>query len=152
MAYTLQAIIAKNGVFDSSPVEGAVLVQLAQGFEMLPLTTDFRELHGIPFLPLTDEGSDTLPLTIKWFCTRLSIGRQIAYVEAEFFGGDGAQASAVFTNGKLEMNAVIDDTTINDALFALGVDKQSYHDEFDALGLDQHRNTDDWVEEKKCST
>ena len=149
MAYTLQAIIAKNGVFVSSPVEGAVLVQLVQGFEMLPMTSEFREIHGIPFLPLTDEGSEDLPVTIESFCTELSIGQQIVYVEAEFFGGDGVQACAVFTNGKLETNAVIGDAAINDALVALGVDKQSFHDEFDALGLNHHRDTDDWTEEKK---
>lgn len=148
MAYTLQAIIAKKGVFESSSIEGAILVQLVQGFEMLPMTSEFREVHGIPFLPLTDDSPEDLPAAIESFCKKLSNGHRIAYVEAELFGGEGAQACAVFMNGKLETNVVIGDAVINDALVALGVEKQSFQDEFDALGLNQHRDTDDWTAEK----
>jgi hypothetical protein len=71
----------------------------------------------------------------------------LAYVEAEFFGGDGIKGCAVFKNGETVLGPVVGDTAINEALFMLGASKLTSGEEFDAVGLNRHRNTDAWVKE-----
>ena len=113
---------------------------------MLPFTDDFIEKHQIPFLPLTDEGTELLPENIIKICSVLSTEKQLAYIEAEFFGGAGTQACALFENGKLKLGPKIDESAINEALSILGVEKKASYDEFEAVGLNEHRDTNDWLE------
>lgn len=68
----------------------------------------------------------------------------IAYVEAEFFGGAGTQASAVFKAGRLISGPIIDSNAICIALAQVGVARTLSCDEFDALDLGRFRFTDDW--------
>lgn len=150
MAYTLQALIAKSGVLGSFPINSGVLVPLTQGFEMLPFTSEFIQKHQISFLPLTDEGDEQLPENVKALCSKFSMGGQVAYVEAEFFGGDGAQGCALFKNGEMAFGPLVNDAAINEALVILGVSKLSCHDEFDALGLSKHRNTNAWIQKDEA--
>lgn len=145
MAYTLQALVAKSGGLSSASIEGAKVVPLRQGFEMLPFTNAFIKTHRISFLPLTDVGSGQLPESIRKLCTTLSKGKQLAYVEAEFFGGAGTQACIVFGNGEVEWGPVVSEIAINSAMAFLGAKKQSFHDEFEALGLNEHSDTEDWA-------
>jgi hypothetical protein len=144
--YTLQAIIAKSGAITSPDLKRATVVPLQQNFEMLPFTKSLLEENKIAFLPLTDEGLEELPENIESLCKNLSKENQLAYVEAEFFGGDGVQASAVFVNGKLQGVPIISESAINQALKTLGVLKNANIDEFDAIGLNEHRDTNKWVE------
>jgi hypothetical protein len=113
---------------------------------MLPFTKSLLEENKIAFLPLTDEGLEELPENIESLCVNLSKENQLAYVEAEFFGGDGVQASAVFVNGKLKGVPIISESAINQALETLGVLKNANIDEFDAIGLNEHRDTNKWIE------
>lgn len=145
MAYTLQAIIAKRGVLNRHPLEGANLVSLKQGYEMLPFTDSFIKKHQIPFLPLTDEGVEQLPESINKLCAALSKEQQLAYVEAEFFGGAGTQACVVFENGETKLGPKVNESAINEALSVLGAEKTTHYDEFEAIGLDVHRDTNEWV-------
>jgi hypothetical protein len=135
MSYTLQAIIAKKGILDKSLIEGASIVPLRQGYEMIPLTRSFIDKFQIPSLPLTDDCPIPFPESIRTFCIRLSKEQQLAYVEAELFGGAGTQASVVFNHGGIEFGPVTDISAINQALILLGVTKESFFDEFEALGL-----------------
>ena len=112
---------------------------------MLPFTDEFIEKHQIPFLPLTDEGSELLPENIIKMCSALSNEKLLAYLEAEFFGGAGTQACALFENGKLKLGPKINESAINQALAILGVEKNASHDEFEAVGLNEHRDTNDWL-------
>jgi hypothetical protein len=100
-----------------------------------------REEHDISFLPLTDGDTDDVPESVRAFAAR---GKLIAYVEAELFGGDGAQAAAVWDEGSLVFGPVVADDAINQALRVLGVAKKEHFDEFEALSLGRHRNTDEW--------
>lgn len=143
MAYTLQAIIAKRGILAELP--GARLAALEQDYEMLPFSGAFLRERGIPLLPLTDEGAAQLPQSIQRTCAALSQKARLAYIEAEFFGGMSTQACALFEHGKMVQGPLLDDAAINAALVFLGVEKHSAHDEFDALGLGRHRNTDQWI-------
>ena len=143
--YTLQAIIAKAGTLNSSRLEGAQIVPMQQGYEMLPLTDALLEQHEIIFLPLTDEGLADLPDNIKSACEILSVKNKLAYIEAEYFGGAGTQACAVFSNGKMVAAPTISESAINQALKTLGVTKNSNFDEFEAVGLNAERDTNKWV-------
>jgi len=77
----------------------------------------------------------------------------LAYVEAEFFGGVGTQAAAVWDGGRLAFGPVIMEeaepvpaagTPISQALARLGVARGEYHDEFEAAGLGRRRDTKAW--------
>lgn len=144
--YTLQAIIAKTGTLKNSGLQGANIVSMQQGYEMLPFTNALLEQHGIAFLPLTDEGLEVLPGNIRSLCETLSEQNQIAYVEAEIFGGAGTQACAVFLNARMVVAPIIDESAINHGLKILGVEKNTNFDEFEALGLHEQRDTNKWVD------
>jgi hypothetical protein len=75
----------------------------------------------------------------------LSQNRTIAYIEAEVFGGSGTQASVIFTNGVQVGQPIVDHDAISQALRNLGVTKGSAIDEFEAVGLGRHRNTEEWL-------
>lgn len=140
MAYTLQAFIG-NEADVRSVARGSLIVALSQSKAIAPLGESVRKAHGIPFLPLTDEGALELPEAVHVSAAR---AKKIAYVEAEFFGGEGAQAAAVWEDGKLVYGPVVASDAINQALRLLGVTKNMYFDEFEALELGRHRNTDEW--------
>lgn len=94
---------------------------------------------------------------ISWIISASDKGR-IAYVEAEYFGGDGAQKSVIWGNGEvilgpLRSTTACDPVTlellpsepaINPALQVLGVVALSGYDEFKTIGLDRHRLTENW--------
>jgi len=145
MAYTLQAVIAKSGGFSKLLPERLQVIRLHNGMDMLPLSTDALKIHDIPFCPLTDEGVTELPPQLLKLCEQLSKHCTLAYIEAEFFGGAGAQAHALFSEGKAIGQAVVSENAINDALRHFGIAKGESHDEFEAVGLGQHRDTDEWV-------
>src|SRR3954462_15373419 len=101
MGYTLQALVGRSSGLRATCGDLPVLA-LAQDVLMIPLTTAVRLACGeIPFLPLTDEGSDTIPQPLKDLCGRLSADGRLAYVEAEFFGGDGTQAMFLAEHGSV---------------------------------------------------
>lgn len=144
MAYTLQAFVGDILDLEKHAPPGAVIVSLGQGKGMIPIGDDFQELHEIPFLPLTDGGSEEIPPAIKSIAEKFK--EPIAYIEAEFFGGDGTQASAVWKEHALFFGLFVNSDAINRALLILGVTKGSHFDEFEALGLGRNRDTNDWVE------
>ena len=146
MAYTLQAILAAPGAFSGQTVaNGFRTVRLRCGLEMLPLTSELRAEQQIPFFPLIDGNGAELPVTLLSLFESLDVQSPLAYVEAEYFGGEGTQAHALVSKGKLIRPAMVSSTAINDALCYLGLDKAEFRDEFEAAGLDEHRDTDQWL-------
>jgi len=145
MAYTLQAILGETEKLGGAAVEGTRLVPLLSGISMLPLGKAFLEAHGAPFLPLTDAGDRSLPAAIGVVCSRLSERGEVAYVEAEFHGGEGTQACVIFHQGGVKDPPRLASDAINLALRALGVRPPAGVDEFSAAGLGAHRTTDEWL-------
>ena len=141
MAYTIQAFIGDTADAKSAAPSGSLIVTLSQSKALVPLTASVRKEHGILFLPLTDDGSDKVPESVMVFASR---AKKIAYIEAEFFGGDGTQAAAVWEDGRLIFGPVVGDDAINQALRLLDVEKKEFFDEFEALKLGRHRDTDEW--------
>lgn len=112
---------------------------------MVPLSTEILKLYGISFCPFTDEGKEKTPPQLLKLCEGLSKHGLVAYIEAEFFGGAGAQAHALFLEGKAIGQVVVAEHAINEALRSLGVEKGVARDEFEAVGLGRHRDTDQWL-------
>ena len=96
MAYTLQAIIGHEAEMRDVASEGLATVKLADGYALWPIDSAYQNAHSVPFLPLTDEGHSEVPQPVVDLASRLS---ECAYIEAEYFGGDGGQASASYRNG-----------------------------------------------------
>lgn len=145
MGYSIQALVAPQGVFHSQLPEGLEVIKLQEGMQMIPLGTIAQERYEIPFLPLTDDGAAELPASLRILCQQLDSDGDIAYIEAEVFGGLGTQANVMIErNGYVRSPEVAVDA-INSALRSLGVKSAAGQDEFDSVGLGKHRDTDDWL-------
>lgn len=119
---------------------------------MVPLGRDATSHFGIPFLPITDEGETEMPPQLQKLCERLSQGRALAYIEAEFFGGAGTQACVLFNDGRPVDQPIVSETAISHALHILGVSKENAYDEFEAVGLGKHRDTESWLDVEYAHT
>ncbi len=144
MAYTLQAFISAAGHIPLVLPAGLRTVALPGSLEMVPLDGAARQAFDLPFLPLTDEGADGLPSPIIEIGRALSESRKLAYIEAEYFGGQGSQASLQFANGLLVDPPLLNAEAINQVLRWLGVHCADDLDEFDTVGLGVHRDTEEW--------
>ena len=71
MTYSIQAFIAVQGGFPAALPDGAIVLPLDSGMQMIPLGSAMRRRYAIPFLPLTDDGATVLPATLQAFCARL---------------------------------------------------------------------------------
>lgn len=72
MAYTLQATITKARALSQPLPDSLRRVTLPGGVDMVPIGKAALKAHDFPFLPLTDEGNDGLPLAIAKLCEHLS--------------------------------------------------------------------------------
>ncbi|MFE9611904.1 hypothetical protein [Streptomyces sp. NPDC006012] len=124
--------------------------------------------QSLSLMPMTDEvvaavtdGSDggdlgfhRLPGGFATLLARWSSAGPITYVEADYFGGAGGQRAAVWAGGVLVLGPLETPakkrfsrsvSPISQALRRLGARKGLGEDECQAVGLDRHRSTDDWL-------
>jgi hypothetical protein len=134
MAYQLHALIARQELL----ARCSDVIALPQGVAMVPIVT---EGEGGPF-PSSE--FERLSAEIARLAKTLSLKGIVAYVEAEYFGGAGDQRAVVWENGRVEA-APLGGDAINQVLRRLGVTRGTQHDEFDAVGLGDHRRTEDWL-------
>lgn len=79
--------------------------------------------------------------------TMLSRHGRIAYIETDYFGGNGDQGAVAWSNEQLIMAPVRGRRgPIDRALALLGVQRVWGQDEFATTGLDRLRYMDDWEE------
>jgi hypothetical protein len=140
MGFTLQAVIGDESDLKAHAPGGVLIVRLAQDKALIPLDSAMRERLDFPFLDFghSQEALSAASAFVAGF------KKKVAYVEAEYFGGAGGQSAAVWEDGSLVLGPIVAESAINQALRALGVLKEKAVDEFDALNLGQHRDTDDW--------
>ena len=141
MAYTLQAILGRDAEMRSAAPSDLATVSLADGFALWAIDSDYQDAHAIPFLPLTDEGLTEVPASVVELAGRLS---ECIYIEAEYFGGDGGQASVLYRSGAQQGSLNISDSAINEGLRSLGFIAKPPLDEFDSVGLGRERSTENW--------
>jgi hypothetical protein len=110
--------------------------------------------------PLSDGSTDRqldfweLPGTFERTLTAASQLGPIAYVEAEFFAGSGTQGAIVWADRQVILGPLTNQemeptppagTPISQALRVLGVASTGHIDEFAAVGLYAHRDTEEWL-------
>ncbi len=72
--------------------------------------------------------------------------RELAYVESEFHGGQGGHIGIIWQNGKRKMLTEFDKSIMNKILKELGINRTLLKDEFETVGLDKNRQTENWIE------
>jgi hypothetical protein len=111
------------------------------------------EVAGTPEL----DGFWKIPAGFGSTLAACSANGPVAYVEAEFFGGTGTQSAQVWDAGNVVLGPLhlaegepspADGSPISQALQRLGAAKGNHVDEFDAVGLGRHRETQDWLPPK----
>ncbi|MET8909422.1 hypothetical protein [Micromonospora sp. NPDC004551] len=162
MSYQLSAVVADVELLREQTVEldHAVLAALRQDFALLPVTPQLvEELTGrLPDFATGEPSAEQpfqlvlSPALVELFA-RWSQPGPVAYLEAEFAGGLGHQAAAVWLGGRPSWGPSFDDRLdrpraewpINAALARLGVEPGPWIDPFAELGLHLERETAGWL-------
>jgi len=150
MGHHIQGIVFRTALLPAAAglIPSGRGAALGQNFCFIPITDrvydDLRIAH--PDLVDADNGFERLSGPVEFVAKELSGKGAVAYVETEYFGGTGAQAAIVWRDGHVALSAKSADIgPINSALALLGADRSAHHDEFDALGLGQHRSNSAWL-------
>jgi len=159
----IQGIIGKPAIIQNilaplNPVQ-ATVEQLQQGFELLFLCEILTETICRQVI-LDNTGGlikpfDFLDSRLEKYLETASVDGYFAYIETDYFGGAGTQAAGIFNKGKLVESYKSDtgsidisipwperllDEPINKVLRKIGVQRTQGLDEFDNLGLGNHRH------------
>ena len=149
MGYYLSAFIGKPEdlkiIVETYPV--SKIVDLAQGLSLVPFTEDlFDQINNFE-VSGNIQSFEYLTTNIEDKISKLTNGRQIAYVEADYFGGKGGQVGIIWADGRRTVQLKYGQDIINAVLKHFGVIAEKERDEFDTLGFGRHRNTVDWIED-----
>jgi len=130
------------------------IAALDQGLALLPVTEDLADealaaARGSGASGRMPERSvlylDCVVAQLREWSRR---GR-VAYVTADYFGGVGDQWAGGWSGGDLAFEprpARGEPSPISQVLRWLGAARGAAYDEFEAVGLDRHRRTAEWVE------
>jgi hypothetical protein len=149
MGHFVTGLIAKPNLLGSFARRHSLHdpVEIAQGLAFLPLRDQDIDSFLAPPHTGHAEGFTYLSEQLQAELAAASDDGDILYFETEYFGGAGAQGAAVFSKGALFFGPrSAEQGPINEALRVLGVSAGSKRDEFEAVGLDRHRHTEDWLE------
>ena len=161
MGYSLEALVGKEKVIRraAGSFKKASVVPLAAGMAMIPLTD---ALYDEVLAESGDADDETLKdfwklsnVVAKW-AAEASASAAIAYIEADIFGGTGAQRAMVWTDGQTPLRPLKYEVghgspdirkhgAFNKALRELGVSAGKEYDEFEAVGLARYQSTEDWI-------
>ena len=147
MGHCIQIIATTLDVATSIGIDFSPLCMLRtiDSHAIIPIEADFidsvtnarpnQDTDDLGFMLLTDSFLD-------WLQALSRLGR-IAYLETEYFGGQGGQGAVVLENAKVLLWPIWDDSgTINDALELIGVPINPQYDRFVALRLCDYRSND----------
>jgi|GEM_PF-1876153 len=168
MGYELNALFGKTEALKQIqfPPEGVKLVELSQGFSLLPLHTHSYEgaLDGDFEFTTVYFNDDELIHETQYGSLPERIYQSIAHTKnhkialfyADYFGGIGQQYAIVWENGEVTQEfpmtwnrdvRSIHKMPINCALKLMGVVKVDDNiDLFDSVGLGRFRETSSWYE------
>ena len=108
---------------------------------MIPITDElWEEIESSDAI----EGFNKLSVEIEQWAQQISNTGSVAYIEAEFFGGTGGQGAIAWNDGSRTFGPTHEQHAINLVLKTFRINANDAHDEFDAIGLGQHRDTRDW--------
>ena len=147
MAYLLHAFIGQPD--DLKVIEQqftqAKLVLLTPQIALIPMTENlFNEINQN-----NQHNSigkyEFLTTTIEKTILGIIKDRMVAYIEAEYFGGQGVQSGIVWKTGNRIFEEELGVNTINQILKLFGIVRLDPLDEFDTIGLGRHRHTEKWI-------
>jgi hypothetical protein len=155
MGYYLQALICKSQSLknEAKSFLAEHRISLAQDFTMIVVTEELCEEVADNYL--CDENNPykeflMLSGSLAAWAKEISKLTPIAYLEAEYFGGVGRQSAIVWHKGSFIFGPLSGEIgPINKALQLLGAQAVGAQDEFDSIGLNRKRNTEDWIEISK---
>ncbi|WDZ85793.1 hypothetical protein [Micromonospora cathayae] len=162
MSYQLSAVVADVELLreQTADLDHAVLAALRQDFALLPVTPQLvEELTGaLPDFTVDELGPElpfrlVLSPALTGVLERWSRCGPVAYLEAEFAGGVGHQAAAVWLGGAVTWGPCFDaaldrprsEWPINTALTRIGVEPGEWIDPFAELGLHLEGSTEGWL-------
>ena len=168
MAHNIQAFISSLDCLENaaSKLKKAHVVSLPQGFAMLPVLDTLRQ-EAATIYPSqeTESFAEFYDLTdsVAQLGAQMSQQTPVAYIETEYWGGDGTQAAIVWHQRKVILRPYTrqldwrqDRVTklavrrgpISIALNRMGVELDEELDEYDALGLGRFRSNEDWIAQR----
>lgn len=109
--------------------------------ERATIAVGVRELDTFEFLSAGVEA----------WAQALSVDTAIAYVETEYFGGEGFERAGVWSEGRLALGPLDGAGSINTALRALGVQPAPGIEEFELVGLGRYRSLEEWLRDASGS-
>jgi hypothetical protein len=148
MGYYLRAFVGKKE--DLKPIveayNEAKIIPLAQGISLVPHTEAlYDQINN--FESSANIGSfEFLTVNIENKILKIIDAKAIAYVEADYFGGEGGQVGIIWTGGKRIAEFKYGQDVINAVSKHFGVRADKGKDEFATLGFGRHRNTADWLD------
>ena len=122
----------------------------ANGLGFLPLRQDEKNPDGL-LGPGNDDPEETVSLIyltdkLRTRLAEWSETKPILYIETHYAAGPGVQGAALYQSGKCAFERCSASVgPISEALRKLGVHRENHFDEYDAAGLGQFRNNDDWA-------
>ena len=148
MGYYLKAFIGNHADLSilTDRFVNATQVDIGQGLALIPMIDElFDEINN-----LNEEGVienfELLNEKIEADVLSLINNAKLAYVEAEYFGGQGGQTAIVWNNNERDAFFPFGQNVINQVLKIFGVVANSGQDEFLTMGFGLHRHTSDWLE------
>lgn len=161
MPCALEALLAPSPVLAQLAARAPSLaaVPLGPSVSLVPLTDELFDELAEDSGATHEEAFAKFPPGLDRVLAELSRIAPVAYVEANYFGGMGSQAAAVWQGGALRYGPErIDDDVVeprpiserpvNRALRRLGVrvDPEAL-DEWDTVRLGRHTDSEDWLED-----
>lgn len=147
MGYYLQTFICKQedaNLFTSN-FDEAKKVEIGQGICLIPMTSElFDQINDFVESKSIDK-FEYLTENIENKILRIIDNRKIAYVEAEYFGGQGGQIAIIWKDNKRYNLLEFGENKINEVLKDFGTITKDGKDEFLTLGFDHNRHTNDWL-------
>lgn len=164
MGYSLYALIAHEDLVRSIANDHpeAFAIPLSQRLAMIPNTDTFydaiRRKHPAVLIDKPSAKLWKLTTSLMTVASNASTAGPVAYVEADYSGRKGSQASVVWKNKKIlygphyegigelpSRGDELREMPINAALRIIGAERGNHKDPFEALGLGDHDNLAEWV-------
>lgn len=124
-------------------------LECENGYTLFPVDAELIDARINKSACPTNDGEGFLLLTpaFRDVLRSLSSTMHLAYIETDYFGGQGGQGAMVCRNGKEILSPCWKNAdVINTALRMIGVKRRSLDDEFHILGLQHFRSNEDLLD------
>jgi hypothetical protein len=152
--YSLCALLGDASTLKSrlGPDSNARVIELTGGLGMVPLSESLlrdiqRGWSDSPGSAHVAGVFEFLTGAVENWARALSSGLSVAYMETEYFGGEGFERSVVFRDSNVILGPLDGGGAVNRALRVLGVVPAPGQEEFDAAGLGRHHSLEEWLSE-----